>query len=217
MSKTLHHTITFFVVCIALVITGCDQSEKSSQQITSTPVADNVYMNHSDSARYIGMNTCKQCHQSIYESFIQTGMGRSFDIASSKKTSASFKNSTIYDPYLNMHYTSFLSGDSMYITEFRSNGKDTVYKRKEQVNFIIGSGQHTNSHLQSVNGYINQMPMTYYTQKHTWDMPPGFENGVNTRFTRKIGLECMSCHNGYPDFIMGSENKYKSVPNGIDC
>lgn len=217
MSKTLHHTLTFFVVCIALVITGCDQSEKSSQQIASTPIADNMYMNHSDSARYIGMNTCKQCHQSIYESFIQTGMGRSFDIASSKKTSASFKNNTIYDPYLNMHYTSYLSGDSMYITEFRSNGKDTVYKRKEQVNFIIGSGQHTNSHLQSVNGYINQMPMTYYTQKHTWDMPPGFENGVNTRFTRKIGLECMSCHNGYPDFIMGSENKYKSVPNGIDC
>ncbi len=217
MSKALHHTLSFFVVCFALVFAGCDQSEKSSTQNTSTPLAENAYLNHSDSARYVGMNTCKQCHQSIYESFIQTGMGRSFDIASSKKTSASFKNSSIYDPFLNMHYKSFLSGDSMYMCEYRLTGKDTVYKRQEQVNFIVGSGQHTNSHIQSVNGYLNQMPMTYYTQKQTWDMPPGFESGVNTRFTRKIGLECMSCHNGYPGFVMGSENKYKSVPNGIDC
>jgi tetratricopeptide (TPR) repeat protein len=61
------------------------------------------------------------------------------------------------------------------------------------------------------------MPMTYYSQKQKWDLPPGFENGVNTRFTRKIGLECMSCHNGYPNFVMGSENKYTYVPDGIDC
>ena len=27
----------------------------------------------------------------------------------------------------------------------------------------------------------------------------------------------MSCHNAYPDFIMGSENKYNHIPEGIDC
>jgi hypothetical protein len=61
------------------------------------------------------------------------------------------------------------------------------------------------------------MPMTFYTQKKQWDLPPGFENGFNTRFNRKIGLECMSCHNSYPEFVLGSENKYKSVPEGITC
>jgi tetratricopeptide (TPR) repeat protein len=61
------------------------------------------------------------------------------------------------------------------------------------------------------------MPMTFYTQKKHWDLPPGFENGFNTHFTRKIGLECMSCHNGYPNFVLGSENKYNSIPTGIDC
>ncbi|MEO8760450.1 MAG: tetratricopeptide repeat protein, partial [Bacteroidia bacterium] len=43
------------------------------------------------------------------------------------------------------------------------------------------------------------------------------ENGVNTRFTRKIGLECMSCHNSLPGFVMGSENKYSHVDEGINC
>ena len=27
----------------------------------------------------------------------------------------------------------------------------------------------------------------------------------------------MSCHNATPDFVLGSENKYHSVPQGIDC
>jgi tetratricopeptide (TPR) repeat protein len=44
-----------------------------------------------------------------------------------------------------------------------------------------------------------------------------FENGGNSRFSRQVGLECMSCHNGYPDFVLGSENKYAAVKNGIDC
>jgi hypothetical protein len=27
----------------------------------------------------------------------------------------------------------------------------------------------------------------------------------------------MTCHNGLPDFVAGSENLYNTVPNGIDC
>ncbi|PBQ33336.1 pilus assembly protein TadD [Sphingobacteriaceae bacterium] len=176
-----------------------------------------LYLNHSDSAKYVGMMTCRQCHQPIYNTFIETGMGKSFDIATTKKSSGDFSSASIYDKIADLHYKAYWDHDSLFIKEFRLAEKDTTHVRTEQVNYIIGSGQHTNSHMQSVNGYINQMPMTYYTQKKHWDLPPGFENGVNTRFSRKIGLECMSCHNGYPEFVLGSENKFKSVPNGIDC
>ncbi len=144
-------------------------------------------------------------------------MGKSFGLAGKSKSSADFSKSGIYDSFSDFHYRAYFQNDSMYIYEYRLNRNDTVYARTEQVNFIIGSGQHTNSHLQNINGYVHQMPMTFYTQKKKWDLPPGFENGVNTRFTRRIGLECMSCHNGFPDFVMGSENKYKVVPGGIDC
>jgi tetratricopeptide (TPR) repeat protein len=176
-----------------------------------------LYLNHSDSAKYVGMNTCRQCHQDIYNSFIKTGMGKSFDLATKTKSSGDFASSTIYDKIADLHYKAYWSGDSMFMKEFRIDKNDTVHQRTEQVSFVIGSGQHTNSHLQSVNGYIHQMPMTYYTQKKHWDLPPGFENGVNTRFSRKIGLECMTCHNSFPEFVMGSENKYQSVPSGIGC
>ncbi len=176
------------------------------------------YLNHADSARYVGINACKTCHYEIYTSFIETGMGQSFDIASKKKSAALFgPSNVIYDSYSDFYYHPYFSGDTMKILEFRINGKDTVYKRTETVNYIIGSGQHTNSHMMIRDGFVTQMPMTFYTQKKQWDLPPGFENGYNSRFSRKIGLECMSCHNSYPDFVLGSENKFNAIPHGIGC
>ncbi|MBS1637024.1 MAG: tetratricopeptide repeat protein [Bacteroidetes bacterium] len=176
-----------------------------------------LYLNHADSAHYVGIQTCALCHQDIYQTFINTGMGRSFDVASRSKSAADFSQHVIYDSFSDMHYSASWSHDSLQITEFRLDKRDTVFSRTETVNYIIGSGQHTNSHIQRVNGYLNQMPMTFYTQKKQWDLPPGFENGMNSHFNRKIGLECMSCHNAYPDFVLGSENKFNAVPQGINC
>lgn len=185
---------------------------------TETTAITDPWLNHHDSAEYVGMDQCRSCHNEIYETFIQTGMGQSFDHATEEKSVAHFgSESIIYDKYSNFYYQSYFRDSVMYIREFRLDGKDTTYSRTEKVEYIVGSGQHTNSHMYSVNGFFFQMPMTYYAQKEHWDLPPGFEDGYNSRFSRKIGLECMSCHNSLPDFVKGSENKYESVPNGIGC
>ncbi len=177
-----------------------------------------TYASLSNDVSYVGMNSCRECHQSIYDSFIQTGMGKSFDVASKSKSSAAFgSHHLIYDKHLDFYYYPYWENDSMRIMEYRMEGKDTVHKRIETVSYIIGSGQHTNSHMMNTSGYVNQMPMTFYTQKGHWDLPPGFENGGNSRFSRLIGLECMSCHNSYPVMAMGSENKYEFIDNGINC
>jgi len=144
-------------------------------------------------------------------------MGMSFDTASRKKSSAKFDHAKVFDHFKDLYYEPNWSGDKLYVKEYRLENKDTTFKRTEQINYIIGSGQHTNSHMMNVNGYVTQVPVTFYTQKSTWDLPPGFENGYNSRFSRKIELECMSCHNSYPEIVMGSENKYTSIPNGISC
>lgn len=202
---------TFSVVILTMVY--CGNSRQQAEVIKA-----NVYLNHSDTAKYVGMGQCKLCHQGIYNSFIETGMGKSFEHANKQKSAAKFdKHTVIYDKFLDFYYHPFWDGDSMKIMEFRLKGKDTILKRVEKVDYIIGSGQHTNSHISNTNGYLHQMPMTYYTQKKQWDFPPGFENGFNTRFSRKIGLECMSCHNSLPDFVKGSENKYNALPEGINC
>lgn len=217
LSAYLKYLTVSLILTIGLIMYSCHSPEGNSSHQTIVKTDTLIYLNHSDTAKYVGINTCKQCHQDIYNTYIKTGMGKSFDLATKEKSSGDYHNSVIYDKSGDFYYKAFWLNDSLQFLEYRLKGKDTVYKRQETVDFIVGSGQHTNSHIQSVNGYLNQMPMTFYTQKQKWDLPPGFEDGHNSRFMRKIGLECMSCHNTYPEFVLGSENKFKSVPEGINC
>ncbi|MBK8362715.1 MAG: tetratricopeptide repeat protein [Bacteroidetes bacterium] len=185
---------------------------------TDSKINVKEYSSLSDSTNYIGKEACKQCHSDKFETFMHTGMGMSFDTASKAKSAGNFTaHSVIKDNYRNLSYFPHWEGDSFYLTEFRLSGKDTSYLRKEKINYIVGSGQHTNSHMINVNGYIYQAPATFYTQSGKWDLPPGYENGFNNRFNRLIELECMSCHNAFPEMVLGSANKFINVPSGIDC
>ena len=176
------------------------------------------YLNLSDSVEYVGDQTCRSCHYENHKTFMHTGMGQSFGLANPEKSSATFhSDSILYDAHSNLYYHPKWNSDTLFVHEYRVLNGDTLHQRIEKVDYIIGSGQHTNSHISSTNGYLHQMPFTYYTQDERLDLPPGFENGFNTRFNRKIGLECMSCHNSFPEFVKGSENKFEAVPLGISC
>ncbi len=201
-------SLIFFSVFIFLSCNRQDDFKRTPKQ----------YASLSDSTKYIGKEACRQCHSDKFETFMHTGMGLSFDSASKSKSSGRFdSHEVIQDKFRNFSYYPHWEGNDFFLTEFRLTGKDTTYIRKEKISYIVGSGQHTNSHMINVNGYIYQAPATFYTQSGKWDLPPGYENGFNNRFSRLIELECMSCHNAYPQVVLGSANKYTNVPSGIDC
>ena len=175
------------------------------------------YHNHHDTVKYVGMNECKACHYEIYNSYIQTGMGKSFSSAIKTKSSLPESPEIIYDSFKDLSYMPLWINDSLWIREFRMLYNDTVHKIDKKVDYIIGSGHHTNSHLFKLNGYLHQLPYTYYVQDSISDLPPGYEDGNNTRFAREINMECISCHNAYPQHVEGSNNKYDFIPQGIDC
>lgn len=194
--------ITFSIYC------GIDSNTKTNSK----------YLNHNDTVKYVGMQQCRSCHADIYNTYIETGMGKSFDLATKQKSSADFtKHHVVFDKIKNLYYHPFWKNNNMFILEYRMQGKDTVYQRTEKVDYIIGSGQHTNSHLMNINGFVYQLPLTWYTQEKKWDLPPGFENGNNSRFSRTVEFECMSCHNAFPSVTDFTANKFTNIPNGIDC
>lgn len=198
--------ITFF-----LLLTFCTKKN-------STINSDSPYLNQNDTVQYVGMETCRLCHADKHSTFIHTGMGKSFDLATHEKSAGFYdEHAIVYDTINNFYYKPFWQNDTLKILEFRLQQKDTIHRRIATIAFIIGSGQHTNSHLVNINGYVYQAPITFYTQKKHWDLAPGMENGFNSRFSRVIETECMNCHNGIPEIIAGSVNKYLKVPSGIDC
>src|SRR5688572_30007252 len=80
---------------------------------------ESPYLNHSDSAKYVGMKTCRQCHENIYQTFIKTGMGKSFDLATKEKSSGDFTHPYVYDKNGDFHYTAFWNKDSLFFKEYR--------------------------------------------------------------------------------------------------
>jgi predicted CXXCH cytochrome family protein len=179
--------------------------------------SEDSYLNLADSVKYVGMQTCRSCHSNIYDTFIETGMGKSFDKASKEKSGATFeKHDLVYDEKSDFYYKPYFQNDTMFVMEYRLSGKDTIHKRIEQIHYIVGSGQHTNSHIISENGYFFQAPITYYTQDKRWDIAPGFAKD-NQRFSRFLTTECITCHNHYPEAVSESLNKYLEMPTGIAC
>lgn len=213
----------FSIGLIALAIAGYlirpevrteENSESEINQIRNS----HLFLNLNDTVNYVGKEKCLECHKDMYDAYIKTGMGQSWGKASPQKSASQFhKNQPLHDLRYDFYYQPFWRNKLMWLNEYQLSGKDTVYQRIQQVNYVVGSGQHTNSHIYSVNGYLYQIPFTYYTQNGVLDFPPGFENGRNARFNRMIGSECISCHNSYPKQVKGSVNKYTHVPEGINC
>lgn len=202
--------IVFIVVAIFL-LTYCKGKH------TEISYNQSKWRNLHDGVTYVGMQQCASCHKGKHETFMHTGMGLSFDSATLHKTSAVFsKHSLIFDTLNQLYYYPFVHKDSIFVKEFKLDGKDTIHQRTEFISYIIGSGQHTNSHFTQTNGYIYQAPVTFYTQEKKWDLAPGFRSN-NTRFSRVIESECMTCHNFYPTPVEGSFNKYTLIPKGIEC
>jgi tetratricopeptide (TPR) repeat protein len=199
------------LILLVTILMYCSDSTQNSN-------TDFHYDNHADSVAYVGMKTCATCHQDKHQTFIHTGMGLSFDSATRQKSSAVFGVShQVYDSFSDMHYYPFWNNEKLYIKEYRLLGKDTTHQFTQEINYIVGSGQHTNSHLMERNGYIYQAPITFYVQKQKWDLAPGFEGGNNSRFSRILNSECISCHNSMPKLEDNSQYKFMSMGNGIDC
>ncbi|MBC8342893.1 MAG: hypothetical protein ISR55_12185 [Bacteroidetes bacterium] len=212
-----------YAVLSILVIIYVTLTYSTKELIRKDPVDEKLvyklgFLNLHDSVKYVGIDACKECHLDMWQVYMRSGMGQSWGFASKEKSASVFNpHQALHDSKSAFYYQPYWKNGMMLVKEFRIENKDTNYQRTEIVDFIVGSGQHTNSHIQSINGYLFQVPFTYYTQINLLDFPPGFEGGNNARFSRPIGHECITCHNSYPDPVQGSLNKYKTIPLGINC
>ncbi|MGB1050135.1 MAG: tetratricopeptide repeat protein [Rhodothermales bacterium] len=200
-----------------VMLTGCgDSGDPASGQPASFGPE---YAGWSAEAQYVGIEACQSCHAPQYDDFIRSQMGRSWRHAARSESNANWDNITpLYSAYDDMYYEPYARGEDLFVKEYRIVSGDTTHLRVEQIDFIVGSGHHTNSHIYAENGYFYQVPVTWYAQDAKWGLAPKFQKlGNNYRFGRVITDECMACHNGQPTFVPGSENRFEDVPLGINC
>ena len=190
----------------------------SCKETAATVDPPGQYLNLGPEAKYTGRQSCQPCHKSIYASYLETGMGKSLYQPRREDAIERFGPAeVVHDSYSGYSYQALWQGDRFLIYEFRLENGDTTYRRREQIDYIVGSGHQTRSYLMERSGRYYEMPITWYVSSQRWDLSPGYEDGFNSRFDRPVGEECMACHTGSIDFVEGTVNQFREVSLGIDC
>ncbi len=212
--------MTRLIPALLLLLAACGSPEGSPEvgRGVSLPLAPGEYANWRPDAEYVGKATCSECHVDKAATFAEAQMGRSFRPARASLSDAEWDNvEPIRDPDRNLFYVPFRRGEELFVREFRLTNGDTSHVRIVPIDYIVGSGQHTNSHIRDENGYLFQVPLTWYAQDGKWSLPPGFSGGDSFRFDRPITDQCMACHDGPSTYAPGSENRFSDIPHGIEC
>jgi hypothetical protein len=91
---------------------------------------------------------------------------------------------------------------------------------EQKVAFVIGSGVHAYGYLVQAGDHLFQSPVSYYSNRHQWDVAPGYEETRSPDFSRPVTLECLLCHAGKPQPIPETLNRYQTPPfleQSISC
>ena len=192
------------LLLLALVVARCSQRPQT-------------WLSLDPANAYTGTASCQPCHERITASYLETGMGKSLYPPDPDRIIETFGPAAlVYDPKVDFYYRAFWEGGEMYMEEFRVETGDTTYRRRERVDYVVGSGHQTRSYLMLRQDYLYEMPLTWYVAKGIWDLSPGYDVN-NPRFDREIGVECLACHTGHIEHVTGSKNRYRFISEGIDC
>ncbi len=170
---------------------------------------------------------CGACHQKIWATYRQTGMGSSYFRPSPEHTIEDYtKNNPSYhqpsDSYFEM-----LRRDGQYFQrryQLDSAGKQ-VNVMEKRIDYIMGSGNHARAYLhRTAANTLIELPLGWYSEKGGyWAMSPGYDQPNHDGFRRPITYDCMFCHNAFPRIPAGYEQPFSqavytgAMPEGIDC
>ena len=136
--------------------------------------------------------TCRQCHQAVYDSAVTTAHFNASAAATTKNVLGNFTaghNSFIYDSITNIVMEQRDSG--LYQVLYKNN-KETEARRFDLVFGI----RHAQTALYWLDDRTFELPVSFYRAVNNWGTSPGF-SATAPNFTRLIGMDCFECHSSY--------------------
>jgi len=153
----------------------------------------------SAAALFVGSQACRGCHLAIFESYARTPMARSSGKVDSIPP-AEFS----------------AAGHRYKISENRLSFDDG----SASFSYFIGSNTAGRTYATERDGYLFELPVTWYVKKHLWDASPGYEHEQEVRLDRAIDPTCLACHASRLRPVLGTQNRYGDPPfldNGVGC
>jgi Flp pilus assembly protein TadD len=169
------------------------------------------YSNVRPDVKYVGDQSCARCHAELARSYHQHPMGRSLVPQAGDAPQGHEERTQNADfRALGFHYSVESQGDRVVHREMKEDGQGRVLaEKKAEVAFAVGSGTRGRSYLINHDGYVFQSPITWYPQRHVWDLSPGYV-GRHHHFARPVTAECLFCHSNHADAVADTVNHYQT-------
>jgi tetratricopeptide (TPR) repeat protein len=154
---------------------------------------------------YVDPQLCRTCHTGIYDSYMQSGMARTFGPAGEVPALSRFAHRPSQ-----RSYSVEKRRDGAYLRRLDTAGGNLLEKRMD---FAVGSGAHSRTYVhRTPDDRLIELPVSWYAENGgSWAMSPGYDRPEHSDFRREISEACLFCHNGYPS------QANQGLAQGIDC
>jgi hypothetical protein len=166
------------------------------------------FRNIHPSVAYVPDRRCGSCHAAIAASFAEHPMGRS--LLAVADAPALPTGPAQHNPFVALGEAYRVEAGATRVRHVRTRPGPTGEPAAElawDVAYVIGSGTRGYSYLCERDGYLFETPISWYSQKHAWDLSPGF--GPNELPGRAIIAECLFCHANRANHVAGTVNRYQ--------
>ena len=118
-----------------------------------------------------------------------------------------------------MRYALSLEGPNLMLTYRDVN--DPWIAASRQLEYFLGSGHLGLTYLYSLNDYLFESPIAYYSASQVLDLKPGLESMTQAAPALPVQAECLRCHmSAVQHSDPGTINRYRGLPflhAGITC
>lgn len=180
---------------------GCRQKPAESAPAAIKPWVNRTW------AKFVGSESCRECHAAICDSYAAHPMAQAMCLASSEEET--IENYSIGPE-------GFVTEDGRRYVVERVDGKVThreqvldrdgttvIAEQQEPILLAMGSGTRGRSYMLVENGRLFESPISWYSSTSQWDLSPGYPVEEHNRFNREISGRCLLCHCGLPTETTG--------------
>jgi tetratricopeptide (TPR) repeat protein len=157
---------------------------------------------------------CAKCHAEIYQHYLGTPMANGSGAALEHLIPGA-----VTEAASGMHYAISESDGEGWLSYERAG--DSAVRGKQELLYYLGSGNLGVTYLYSINGYLLESPVAYYSKLKIYDMAPGRGGVTRMPGAMPMNARCMRCHmSGVQRPEAGTQNRFTGAPfleGGITC
>jgi len=161
-----------------------------------------------------GNEACAYCHAEIYNSYAKTVMAGASGAAGDGLITGEFRHKPS-----GVVYRVYQKDGRTWMSYERE--KESGFRGQRELLYFIGSGVKGRAYLFSVQGFLFETPINWYSQEHRWNMTPAYTEAREIPMNLPSYVDCLNCHtSGMQEPVAGTDSKFSGKPflhGGITC